>query len=117
MTDNAVPHPIENDITVVRKISPVEKMWKNIAFFVGLVAAGGGILGVLGQAFYVSKNEYTQKVIADSVQRTEIQGALRELKNAMDEQRRMADEQKQALSGLVDKVNEINIKIASGGRR
>jgi hypothetical protein len=50
--------------------------WRTVSFILGLVIAGGTIFSILGKAFYVTRSEYTEKVLSDSVERKDVQKTL-----------------------------------------
>jgi hypothetical protein len=81
--DAVVEHEMDPEVTVVRKMRPPERIWKTVAFFLGLILSGGAILGTVGKAFYVTREEYTTKVRDDDVLKMNLQMTLEGLKQSM----------------------------------
>jgi hypothetical protein len=57
--------------------------WKTVSFILGLILAGGTLFSVLGKAFYVTRNEYTDKVLADGIEKTEVKKTLEAVTKSM----------------------------------
>ena len=68
----------EREITGSFRISPTSdnNVWRTISFILGLIVAGGTVFSILGKAFYVTRTEYTDKVLSDSVERTDVKKTL-----------------------------------------
>lgn len=68
----------EREITGSFRVSPASdnNIWRTIAFILGLILSGGVVFSSLGKAFYVTRTEYTDKVLSDSVERTDVKKTL-----------------------------------------
>ena len=67
----------EREITGSFRVTPAgDNMWRNVSFILGLIIAGGTVFSILGKAFYVTRTEYTEKVLSDSVERTDVKKTL-----------------------------------------
>ena len=66
----------EREITGSFRISNDNNVWRTVSFILGLILAGGTVFSILGKAFYVTRAEYTDKVLSDSVERTDVKKTL-----------------------------------------
>lgn len=68
----------EREITGSFRVSPAgdNNIWRTISFILGLIIAGGTVFSILGKAFYVTRTEYTEKVLSDSVERIDVKKTL-----------------------------------------
>jgi hypothetical protein len=53
-----------------------ERTWKTISIVLGLILTGGTILSIVGKAFYVTRAEYTARVLQESVREDRLAGSL-----------------------------------------
>jgi uncharacterized protein YpmS len=60
-----------------------QRAWKWAALVLTTLLAAGGILGVFGRAFYVSRSEYTVQAQSDAVSRESMRGTLERLDKTM----------------------------------
>jgi hypothetical protein len=60
-----------------------EKMWKTISIVLGLILTGGTILSIVGKAFYVTRTEYTDRVLQESVKETQLSSSIDALRITM----------------------------------
>jgi hypothetical protein len=74
----------EREITGSFRVgSDANNPWRTIAFILGLIISGGVVFSALGKAFYVTRSEYTEKVLSDSVERTSVQKTLESVNKAL----------------------------------
>ena len=68
----------EREITGAYRVSPTNdnNIWRTISFILGLIISGGVVFSILGKAFYVTRTEYTDKVLSDTVERTDVKKTL-----------------------------------------
>jgi len=85
------------------------RVWEMIALVLGVVASTGIIGGVLGKAFYVSRDEYTQKLISDSVARTEVAESLSRIQTTL-------QKQESAFERLTEKVELLKTEVGKQRR-
>jgi hypothetical protein len=90
--DAIVSTEVEPEFTVIRKVRPPERIWKTVAFLLGLILSGGAILSTVGKAFYVTREEYTVKVRDDDVLKMNLQMTLDLLKQSMANQEKAMHE-------------------------
>jgi len=58
-------------------------VWRTVSFILGLIIAGGTVFSILGKAFYVTRAEYTDKVLADSIERTSVTKTLESVNKSL----------------------------------
>lgn len=58
-------------------------MWRNVSFVLGLILAGGAVFSILGKAFYVTRPEFTEKVIKDETEKTSTQEGLKAVNKSL----------------------------------
>ena len=66
----------EREITGSFRVDNSNNAWKTLSFILGLIIAGGTVFSILGKAFYVTRAEYTDKVLSDSIERTDVKKTL-----------------------------------------
>ena len=86
------------------RLHPRHRIWEMVALVLGIAAATGTIAGVLGKAFYVPRSEYTDKVISDTVSRTEITETLSRVNITL-------QRQENAFDKLSDKVEAFKTEV------
>ena len=57
--------------------------WRTVSFILGLILAGGTVFSILGKAFYVTRAEYTEKVLSDSIERTDVKKTLESVNRSL----------------------------------
>jgi len=62
-----VQNEVTGDLTEVMRQNTSAQLWKTISLVLGLIITGGTILSVVGKAFYVTRNEYTDRVLQESL--------------------------------------------------
>lgn len=55
-----------------------------LSVILGIIIASGSILGVVGKAFYVSRDEYTQKNLRDAEEAVVVKASLERLEHVLD---------------------------------
>lgn len=105
--EGIVSTEVEPEFTVVRKVRPPERIWKTVALLLGLILSGGAILGTVGKAFYVTREEYTTKVRDDDVLKTNLQMTLDLLKQSM-------SNQEKAIREMSDTIYTIKLDMRMG---
>ena len=73
-----------------------------MSFVLGLILAGGTVIGVAGRAFYVTRTEYTEKSQSDSVQQATLSQAVASIKETL-------RDQSSAFRELQAAVNELKV--------
>ena len=76
MNSGQVQNEITGDLTAVMKQNNSEKMWKTISIVLGLILTGGTILSIVGKAFYVTRTEYTERVLQESLKEDRLSNSL-----------------------------------------
>ena len=76
MTDGSVQNEVHGDLTTVVKQNNTARLWQFISLILGLVIAGGTILSVVGKAFYVTRSEYTDRVLVESLKQDRLSQSL-----------------------------------------
>lgn len=64
-------------------MSRTTNTWRTVSFILGLIIAGGTLFSVLGKAFYVTRGEYTEKVLADGMEKVEVKKTLEAVTKSM----------------------------------
>jgi len=104
--ENHTPLPMEikkdSKATNIRKgnVDRVKKAWEVIGIVLGILVTAGTVAGVVGRAFYVSRDEYTKKILEDTAMKEQTKATMEELRRTMDQQRASFDK----LSGTVDMI-------------
>ena len=78
-----------------------------LSAILGVIIAAGTILGVVGRAFYVSREEYTEKTLKDAEEKTI-------MRQTMDRVDRTLSRQEAAFERLSDSVQTIKVDMARG---
>jgi hypothetical protein len=107
MDDTPLPVTLP-DIGRGRDKAPPKSFLAALSVIIGVLLAIGTIIGVMGKAFYVQRDEYTAKTLHDAEQDTATQQTLLRLGNAL-------DRQEAAFNRLSETVQGIQIVI--GGLR
>lgn len=80
-----------------------------VAAILGVLIASGTIIGVLGKAFYVQRDEYTQKTLRDAEATTVIQQTLARMESAQTRQGVSVDK-------LAEDLQTIKVDMARRGK-
>ena len=80
-----------------------------IAAILGVLISSGTIIGVLGKAFYVQRDEYTQKTLRDAEATTVIQQTLARMESAQTRQGVSVDK-------LAEDLQTIKVDMARRGK-
>jgi hypothetical protein len=105
---DGIPTPVlvETEYTMaLRRQGANAGLWRNISLVLGLIIAGGTVLGVAGKAFYVTRTEYTDKVTSDSVDKANMHSDVSSIKNTL-------STQETAFRDLAQKVADLNVAFA-----
>ena len=89
--------------------SPSKTFIAAIAAILGVLISSGTIIGVLGKAFYVQRDEYTQKTLRDAEAVTVIQQSLARMESSINRQGVSVDK-------LAEDVQTIRIDMARRGK-
>jgi hypothetical protein len=77
MNDGRVQNEVTNgDLTTVMKQQSSARLWQMVSLILGLIVAGGSILSVVGKAFYVTRTEYTDRVLSESLKQDRLAQSL-----------------------------------------
>jgi hypothetical protein len=98
----------EREITGSFRVSPAgdNNIWRTISFILGLIISGGVVFSILGKAFYVTRTEYTDKVLSDSIERTDV-------KKTLEAMNKLLGSVEVSLKNLSDTVSDLK----TGGER
>ena len=108
---DGTPTPVDNEYTVaLRQQGASASLWRTVSLVLGLIIAGGTVLGVAGKAFFVTRTEYTDKVTSDSVDKANLHYDVESIKTTL-------STQETAFRSLAQKVDDLNIALARGSRR
>ena len=80
--------------------------WKTIGIALGVLVGAGTVAGAIGRAFYVTRDEYTENLRKDAIDKTSISKTLENLNHTM-------SDQKSAFHELSQAANQIQIDIAA----
>jgi hypothetical protein len=105
VNNGQVQSEITGDLTAVMKSNNSEKMWKTISIVLGLIITGGTILSVIGKAFYVTRTEYTERVLQESVKEDR-------LANSLDTLRVSISNLDAVLKQDIESINNIKLEMA-----
>ena len=109
--NDGTPTPVDTEYTMaLRQQGASASLWKTISLVLGLIIAGGTVLGVAGKAFFVTRTEYTDKVTADSVDKANLHYDVESIKSTL-------ITQETAFRDLAQKVADLNIVLARGRSR
>jgi hypothetical protein len=89
--------------------SPSKTFIAALAAILGVLISSGTIIGVLGKAFYVQRDEYTQKTLRDAETVTVIQQTLARMENAIGRQGASIDK-------LADTIQAIKLDMVRRGK-
>lgn len=115
-------HPVIENMTDQPSTRSSSKRWPSAGFvaaistILGIVLAASALLGGLGKAFFVTRSEYTQQLIVDTGDKTDLQKSLQRLEGVIVGQGGALEKQDQSLQKLIDKVQLIREDIARKGR-
>lgn len=79
--------------------------WKTAGVVLAVLVSAGAVAGVVGKAFYVTREEYTEKVKQDSMSGVTIQNTMERLNGTMLEQKTSFDK-------LSDQLGSVKTDIA-----
>ena len=85
MTGKTKPegYQVEQDLTEKSRYHASAPFITSMSVILGVILAVGMILGVVGDAFYVTRHEYTEKNLKDIELSTSFQSTLSQLKETM----------------------------------
>jgi outer membrane murein-binding lipoprotein Lpp len=81
--DGRVQNEVNGDLTAVIRQNSSARLWQLISLILGLIIAGGTILSVVGKAFYVTRTEYTERVLEESLKQDRLSQSLDTLRTAI----------------------------------
>jgi hypothetical protein len=90
-----------------RKYAPSMSFIVALSIVFGLILAVGSVVGVLGKAFYVSRDEYVEKNLKDAEEATTVRNTLDRVEKALSRQEASFDK-------LSDAVQAIKVDMAKG---
>jgi hypothetical protein len=101
------PEPADNlrDTGTRRKYSPSMTFVVSLSIVFGLILAVGTVIGVMGKAFYVTRDEYNLKNLRDAEESTTV-------KNILDRVDHVLSRQENAFDKLSEAVQDIKIDMA-----
>ena len=87
-----------------------------LSVILGIILAASVIIGGLGKAFFVTRDEYTKKETDYTTDKSDLQRSLTRLEGAVSVQSITLEKQDQSLQRLIDKVQTIREDMARRGR-
>jgi hypothetical protein len=102
--------------------APPEKKWLSTGFIMtlsiilGVLLTAGSLIGGLGNAFFVSRREYTTQELLYATDKSTIQQILSKLDGSLTDQKNVLEKQDRSLQKLVDSLQEIKVDMARKGR-
>ena len=87
-----------------------------LSIILGIILASSAIIGGLGKAFFVDRDEYNKKETAYTMDKADLQRSLTRLEGAVSVQSITLEKQDQSLQRLIDKVQTIREDMARRGR-
>lgn len=102
--------------------APVEKKLFSTGFIaalsviLGIILTASAIIGGLGRAFFVTRDEYTKQETVYTNEKSELQRSLTRLEGAVSVQSTTLEKQDQTLQKLLDKIQTIREEMARRGR-
>ena len=101
---------------------PAEKKFGSTGFIaalsviLGIILTSAVLIGGLGKAFFVTRDEYTKQEIAHSTQNSDLQQSLTKLAGAVSSQSTALEKQDATLQRLIDKIQTVREDMARRGR-
>ena len=92
-----------------RKYAPSQTFIVSLSIVFGLILAVGTVIGVMGKAFYVTRDEYNTKNLRDAEESTTVKNTLVRVEKALSRQEASFDK-------LSDAVQAIKVDMASRGK-
>ena len=114
--------PIEPMPSQAPSASPSEKKFGSTGFIaalsviLGIILTSAVLIGGLGKAFFVTRDEYTKQEMVYSTQNSGLQGSLTRLEGAVSVQSNTLEKQDATLQRLIDKIQTIREDMARRGR-
>jgi hypothetical protein len=84
-----------------------------ISVILGIILAASAIIGGLGRAFFVSRDEFTKQETVHTTERSDLQKSLTKLEGAVSNQGVTLEKQDVSLQRLLDKVQTIREDLAA----
>jgi hypothetical protein len=98
------------------KYKPSTPFVLTVSILLGIAVAISGLMGGLGKAFYVTREEYNVQNVQDAKDKTAILQILDRFSKTLDRQDRTLEVQSNAFQKVVDSVQEIKVEMARRGR-
>jgi uncharacterized protein HemX len=101
---------------------PAEKKFGSTGFIaalsviLGIILTSAVLIGGLGKAFFVTRDEYTKQETANSNQNSDLQRSLAKLEGAVSVQSTTLEKQDGTLQRLIDKIQTVREDMARRGR-
>jgi hypothetical protein len=87
-----------------------------LSVILGIILTSAVLIGGLGKAFFVTRDEYTKQEMVYSTQNSGLQGSLTRLEGAVSVQSNTLEKQDATLQRLIDKIQTIREDMARRGR-
>jgi len=87
-----------------------------LSVILGIIIASAVLIGGLGKAFFVTRDEYTKQETVYSTQNSDLQRSLTRLEGAVSVQSNTLEKQDATLQRLIDKIQTIREDMARKGR-
>jgi uncharacterized protein HemX len=92
-------------VPITRAPTSGERYWKWAALVLTVLLAASGLIGGFGQAFYVTRSEYTKQTQIEAVTRENMRGTLERLDKTL-------STQAAAFGNLADQVQDVKVDLA-----
>lgn len=114
--------PIESMLPMASPTTPPERKIGSTGFIaalsaiLGILIAVAVLVGGLGRAFFVTRDEFTKQEAAHTDEKSELQRTLTKLESSVSVQSVTLEKQEQTLQRLIDKIQTIREDMARRGR-
>lgn len=110
------PMPSPPPIPQPEKKSPSIGFITALSVILGIILTASAIIGGLGRAFFVTRDEYAKQEMVYTSEKTDLQKTLTKLESAVSVQSMTLEKQDVTLQRLVDKVQTVREDMARRGR-
>jgi uncharacterized protein HemX len=87
-----------------------------LSVILGIILTSAILIGGLGKAFFVTRDEYTKQETSHSTQNSDLQRSLTKLEGAVSGQSTALEKQDATLQRLIDKIQTVREDMARRGR-
>jgi uncharacterized protein HemX len=87
-----------------------------LSVILGIILTSAVLIGGLGKAFFITRDEYTKQETSHSNQNSDLQRSLAKLEGAVSGQSTTLEKQDATLQRLIDKIQTVREDMARRGR-